>query len=149
MRLLAPAFVATALLGALLFACSGSENAPTDNAESDYTRQGGVVGQAPKIALGKSESGSIKNAQIDAWAIDLRVGDKITVVETIRKGTLTPDFGLFSGGVLLLVGSIFSYFRLDNATRGYYTGRLQFLMAAAILAIVGAGALVSRWIVWL
>jgi hypothetical protein len=57
--------------------------------------------------------------------------------------------GLFAGGMLLLLGSVFSYFRLDNATRGYYTGRLQFLTAAAILAVVGAGALISRWITWL
>ena len=48
--------------------------------------------------------------------------------------------GLFSGAGLLLLASVFGYFRLDNATRGYYTGRLQFLTAAAILAVVGAGA---------
>jgi hypothetical protein len=47
------------------------------------------------------------------------------------------------------LGSVFGYFRLDNATRGYYTGRLQFMAAAAILAIVGAGALLGRWITWL
>jgi hypothetical protein len=57
--------------------------------------------------------------------------------------------GLFAGAALLLVGSVFSYFRLDNATRGYYTGRLQFMAAAAILTIVGAGALLARWITWL
>jgi hypothetical protein len=44
---------------------------------------------------------------------------------------------------------MFGYFRVDNATRGYYTGRLQFLSAAAILAIVGAGVVLARWIHWL
>lgn len=57
--------------------------------------------------------------------------------------------GLVAGGALLFLGTIFSYFRLDNATRGYYTGRLQFMTAAAILAIVGSGALLAKWIYWL
>ena len=46
-------------------------------------------------------------------------------------------------------GSVFSYFRLDNATRGCYTGRLQFLTAAAILAVIGGGVFAARWIHWL
>lgn len=57
--------------------------------------------------------------------------------------------GLVAGGALLFLGTVFSYFRLDTATRGYYTVRLQFMTAAAILAIVGAGALLARWIYWL
>lgn len=57
--------------------------------------------------------------------------------------------GLVSGGVLLLLATVFGYFRLDNATRGYYTGRLQFMAAAAILAIVASGVMFSRWIHWL
>ena len=57
--------------------------------------------------------------------------------------------GLVAGGALLFLGTVFSYFRLDNATRGYYTGRLQFMTAAAILAIVGSGAVLARWIYWL
>ena len=62
-----------------------------------------------------------------------------------------PDqVGLFAGAALLALGSVFGYFRLDNATRGYYTGRLQFMTAAAILAIVGARrASLARWIHWL
>ena len=57
--------------------------------------------------------------------------------------------GLIAGGALLFLGTVFSYFRLDTATRGYYTGRLQFMTAAAILAIVGSGAVLARWIYWL
>jgi hypothetical protein len=57
--------------------------------------------------------------------------------------------GLFAGAALLLVSSIFGYFRLDNATRGYYTRRLQVMTAAAILSVVGAGAVVAQWITWL
>jgi hypothetical protein len=59
------------------------------------------------------------------------------------------QLGLFAGAGLLLIGSIFSYFRLDNATRGYYTGRLQFMTAASILAVIGGGIFAARWIHWL
>jgi len=57
--------------------------------------------------------------------------------------------GLVSGAALLLLASVFGYFRLDNATRGYYTGRLQFMTAAAVLAVVGAGVIMARYIAWL
>jgi hypothetical protein len=59
------------------------------------------------------------------------------------------QLGLIGGVLILLVGTIFSYFRLDTATRGYYTARLQFMAAAAILAIVGAGVILARWVHWL
>ena len=59
------------------------------------------------------------------------------------------QLGLVAGGAILLLATVFGYFRVDNATRGYYTGRLQFLSAAAILAIVGAGVVLARWIHWL
>ena len=59
------------------------------------------------------------------------------------------QLGLVAGGAIMLLGTVFGYFRVDNATRGYYTGRLQFLSAAAILAIVGAGVVLARWIHWL
>jgi hypothetical protein len=67
----------------------------------------------------------------------------------VRATSRLTQLGLFAGASLLLLGSVFGYFRLDNATRGYYTGRLQFLAAAAILAIIGAGALLGRWITWM
>ena len=57
--------------------------------------------------------------------------------------------GLGAGAVLLLLTSVFGYFRLDNATRGYYTGRLQFMTAAAILAIVALGAAAAFRFTWL
>ena len=57
--------------------------------------------------------------------------------------------GLVSGGVLMLLASVFGYFRLDNATRGYYSGRLQFMTAAAVLAVVGAGVIIAQYITWL
>jgi hypothetical protein len=69
--------------------------------------------------------------------------------QAIRATSRLSQVGLFGGAGLLFLASIFGYFRLDNATRGYYTGRLQFMTAAAILAVVGAGAVLSQWIHWL
>lgn len=69
--------------------------------------------------------------------------------DRVRATSRLTQTGLFSGAALLLLGSVFGYFRLDNATRGYYTGRLQFMTAAAILAIVGAGVFAARWITWM
>ncbi|HEX5105228.1 MAG TPA: hypothetical protein VFV87_15520 [Pirellulaceae bacterium] len=69
--------------------------------------------------------------------------------QKVRATSRLTQMGLFAGAGLLLIGSIFSYFRLDNATRGYYTGRLQFLTAAAILAVIGGSVFAARWIHWL
>jgi hypothetical protein len=66
-----------------------------------------------------------------------------------RATSRLTQVGLFASAGLLLLASVFGYFRLDNATRGYYTGRLQFLTAAAILAVVGTGVVLARWITWL
>jgi hypothetical protein len=67
----------------------------------------------------------------------------------VRATSRLAQTGLISGAALALLASVFGYFRLDNATRGYYTGRLQFMAAAAILAVVGAGAVIAQWIHWL
>lgn len=68
--------------------------------------------------------------------------------QVTRYSRLT-QVGLGSFALLALLCVVFGYFRLDNATRGYYTGRLQFLTAAAILAIVGVGVIAARWVVWM
>ncbi len=67
----------------------------------------------------------------------------------VRSKSRLLSMGVLSGAALLLVASVFGYFRADNATRGYYTGRLQIMTAAAILAVVGAGTLIVHKIPWL
>jgi hypothetical protein len=69
--------------------------------------------------------------------------------DAVRSTSRLTQLGLFAGAGLLLLAAVFGYFRLDNATRGYYTGRLQFLAAAAILAVIGAGVFAAQWIHWL
>jgi hypothetical protein len=47
-------------------------------------------------------------------------------------------------GVLVMLGMLFAYFRVDNATKGYYTRRLQMLLVAAILGVLAAGFLFTQ-----
>lgn len=51
---------------------------------------------------------------------------------------------LASGGVFILLLTVFAYLRLDTATRGYYSGRLQWLTFAAILTLVAAGVVAAK-----
>jgi hypothetical protein len=57
--------------------------------------------------------------------------------------------GLVGGGILALLGTLFSFFKLDTATRGFYTGRLQFAAIAVILALVAAGVLLASRVPWM
>lgn len=67
----------------------------------------------------------------------------------VRATSRLFQTGLGAGALLLLLGTTFSYLKLDTATRGYYTGRLQFGAAGAILAIIAAGVVFARWIPWM
>lgn len=52
--------------------------------------------------------------------------------------------GVIAVGVLLLLTVVLGYFKADNATRGYYTTRLQLGTAGAILALVAGGFMLFR-----
>ena len=67
----------------------------------------------------------------------------------VRATSRLFQMGLGAAAVLLLLGTMFSYLKLDTATRGYYTGRLQFGAAAAILAVIAAGVVFANWIPWM
>lgn len=65
--------------------------------------------------------------------------------EAVAKSRLLYT-AVLGGLILALLGVLFCYFRLDTATRGFYRGRLRFVAAAAILALLAAGLLASHWI---
>jgi hypothetical protein len=67
------------------------------------------------------------------------------MVVTVRLLASALAFGL----VLAFLAVVTGYFRLDTATRGFYTGRLQFLAAVAILAVIVAGALLAKNVPWM
>jgi hypothetical protein len=80
----------------------------------------------------------------DAFAkeVDLRWSE-------IRSKSRLAQVGMGAGIIVLMLGTLFSYFRLDTATKGYYTGRLQFGTAGAILALVAASVLLAKLIPWM
>jgi hypothetical protein len=51
----------------------------------------------------------------------------------------TAKLGVIAVGVLMALSVVCGYFKADNATRGYYSTRLQLGSAGAILALVAAG----------
>ncbi len=76
-------------------------------------------------------------------------GEWRDVVQTSK--VLTTGLGAF--GLLGLMGVAFAYLRLDTVTKGRYSGRLQFVAAAAILALSAAGVLFANvnaeWLRWM
>ena len=50
--------------------------------------------------------------------------------------------------VLAGLAVVFFYLRLDTATQGCYSGRLQLAAGVVILGLVSLGILVARWIPW-
>lgn len=64
-------------------------------------------------------------------------------------GGRLSGMALVFGLILAFLAVVSGYFRLDTATRGFYTARLQFLAAVAILAVIVAGALLARNVPWM
>ncbi len=67
----------------------------------------------------------------------------------VRAAARLGQVGLGFVTVLGLLATIAGFFRADNATRGYYTGRLQMIAAGAILGLIVLGAFVARLIPWI
>ncbi|MBM4002084.1 MAG: hypothetical protein FJ295_02185 [Planctomycetes bacterium] len=67
------------------------------------------------------------------------------VVTTSRLGQI----GLGFAGLFTFLLMVFGYLRADTATRGYYSKRLQFATAVAILGLLVAGLMITKHIQWL
>lgn len=63
------------------------------------------------------------------------------VVTSIRLA----QTGGIAAGVLALIFVVFSYLRLDTASRGYYTGRLRMLGGLAMLGLIVFGVMFLRY----
>jgi hypothetical protein len=81
--------------------------------------------------------------------LDGRRGDLERHAREVAIAFRLRGLALGFGAVLCLLAVLFGYFRLDTATRGYYTGRLQFLAATAILIVMVAGALLASRVMWM
>lgn len=69
--------------------------------------------------------------------------------QEIRSKSRLLQLGLGVGVLMLFLATLFGFLRIDTATRGSYTGRLQFGAAAMILTLVAASVLLAKWIPWL
>jgi hypothetical protein len=64
----------------------------------------------------------------------------------VRASSRLIQSGVLAGACLLVVASIFGYFRADHATRGLCNRRLQFMAATSLLAIAATATLALRFI---
>jgi hypothetical protein len=67
----------------------------------------------------------------------------------LRAASRLLQTALVAAVVLGVIAAFFGYFRLDTATRGFYTRRLQLTAAIAILALIATGVLLARWTPWI
>ena len=74
-------------------------------------------------------------------------------LEDCWKDTLTARRMTYAAvpalGMFLVLGTVFSYMKLDLETQGAYAFRLRLAAFAAILVIVGCGATAIRYLPWL
>jgi hypothetical protein len=76
---------------------------------------------------------------------DKKMQDRIVLEH--EQALVQRRVGMASGGIgllLVVLGTLFGYLKLDTATRGYYSGRLKLAAAAVILSAVALGALMAH-----
>jgi hypothetical protein len=64
----------------------------------------------------------------------------------IQMTARTAKLGVIAVGVLLALSVVLGYFKADTATRGYYSTRLQFASATAIMALAVGGYMLFRYL---
>jgi len=64
----------------------------------------------------------------------------------VRANSRLLQTGVFAGAAILVLGSVFGFFRAGAATGGRHGGRLQVMTAVTILTVVGAGVIALRFI---
>lgn len=67
--------------------------------------------------------------------------------DEIRQRRLLIEIGLFGVGLLSVLAAMYSYLKLDHATRGFYTKRLQTLLILIMAIVVGTIAILTNWLV--
>ena len=69
--------------------------------------------------------------------------ESVEVIDDRSLRNRLVGYAFFGGLTLVFLGVLFGYLRLDHATRGFHTGRLQ-LVALILLGIV----LVVGYLLW-
>lgn len=69
------------------------------------------------------------------------------IVLAHEQALVRGRIGMAAGGsglLMVILGTMFGYLKLDTATRGYYSGRLKIAAAAVILTAVAGTAVMAR-----
>jgi hypothetical protein len=94
----------------------------------DFTETDPLLGEMTNLHVRLAFDGRVRSQLQRMWR-EARVENRLL------------EAGGVASLVLLFLGTIFGYLKLDTMTRGYYTRRLQFATAAVILATVAAAAM--------
>ena len=71
-------------------------------------------------------------------SLDETLNKKDALAERMETRNRLVGFAVFSAAFLAIIGVLFGYLRLDHATRGFHSGRLQMLAAFAVVLILTA-----------
>lgn len=95
------------------------------------------------MAIEPTKPASLVSGELLSLQVSEPVGDRVNAggngeskTHRVVRGRIIGLAIVFSG-LLLLLGLSFVYLRLDHATRGFHSGRLQLLAAFLGLMIVG------------
>lgn len=69
-------------------------------------------------------------------SLDQALNQKEILAEREQTRDRLVGFGVIGGAFLALVGVLFAYLRLDHATRGFHSGRLQLLSGLISVVII-------------
>jgi len=87
-----------------------------------------------------ADSGLVDGAKVDP-AVELQESPEKSATQSLRTRLICYAF--FGGLLLVFLAILFGYLRLDHATRGFHSGRLQ--IAALVLSAV---VLAASYLVW-
>ena len=96
---------------------------------------GQEAGSEPRKPAAESDDGATSEDLLAAMkSLDETLNKADVLAERRQMRNRLVGFGVLGGAGLALLGVLFGYLRLDHATRGFHSGRLQLL--AAFFAIL-------------
>ena len=99
-------------------------------------------------AENQSNAMSTANGEVKESASSAKTNSKPEIDIATRKKYRLQQLSLFGGGTFGILCVLAMYFRANNATRGFYAGRLQYLTVAGIAIIFATCAAVGYYINW-
>jgi hypothetical protein len=100
-----------------------------------------ILKDPPKRRRSKEKAAEETDLQCWEWALEIAPGDWNDILWKDREARIQQRMGLLGkilAGLVALLAVVAGYIRLDDWTKGYYTGWLR-LAAGGILAVVVTG----------